>query len=92
MWALCQNQRLVGCVGIVDREKPVLGDYPLNVMVIQNQRRDLVGSGFRKISLAGGWSQVGGLFKRYLRGENVDPGCYELKVWVPKTPDSYAEA
>lgn len=46
--------------------------------------------GYRKISLAGGWRPGRGCCD--MQGRNVDPGCYELKVWVPKTPDSYAEA
>ena len=28
---VCQNQRLVGCAGTVDRENLCWGDYPLNV-------------------------------------------------------------
>lgn len=44
--------------GFVDREKPVLGDYPLNVtQVIQNQRRDLVGSGLQE-DLTGRWVEA----------------------------------
>ena len=62
VWALCQNQRLVECVGIVDREKPVLGGLSSErdgrYRIREGTWLDL---GFRKISLAGGWRPGRGL-------------------------------